>query len=57
MNDNKDHVLEKGYRPTSRLNTMDPPRSGSAVPSVPQTQIPAGVTSEHFNPILKKSTD
>jgi len=33
MNDNKDHILEKGYRPTSRLNTMDPPRSGSAVPS------------------------
>jgi hypothetical protein len=35
MNDNKDHILEKGYRPVSKLNTSDPPRSGSAVPSVP----------------------
>lgn len=35
MNDNKDHILEKGYRPTSKLNTADPPRSGSAVPSTP----------------------
>lgn len=35
MNDNKDHILEKGYRPVSKLNTANPPRSGSAVPSIP----------------------
>lgn len=35
MNDNKEHILEKGYRPISGLNTTDPPRSGSAVPPVP----------------------
>lgn len=35
MNDNKEHILEKGYRPTNRLNTADPPKSGSAVPPVP----------------------
>lgn len=35
MNDNKDHILEKGYRPVSKLDTANPPRSGSAVPSIP----------------------
>lgn len=35
MNDNKDHILEKGYRPVSKLNIENPPRSGSAVPSIP----------------------
>jgi hypothetical protein len=29
------HVLEKGYRPTNKLDTSKPPLGGSAVPSIP----------------------
>lgn len=29
------HVLEKGYRPTNKLDTSKPPVGGSAVPSIP----------------------
>jgi hypothetical protein len=28
-------ILEKGYRPTDKLNTNKPPAGGSAVPSIP----------------------